>query len=171
MKKVLCVLCAGVLALAGCGSTENPPFTKPASKGFLGISWKIQSFKLITPIYDDCRNPGVMSAGGDMLFLFQGVKNAGAELDYDLVEPKLAPGEPAPFTIAEYEFEPGDFTALRLDDHGAKPGTVYCIEFKKKKSKPGSTRVRVYLVVKPEWDLERMMMFPGYDDELIGQPS
>ena len=145
MKKVV-ALCTGMLLLAGCnGSTKGCREPYRERKGILGISWRIQW----------------------KLFLFDGVKNAGAELDYDLIEPQLPAGSPRPFSISEYEFEPGDFSALRLDNVCAKPGVRYCIEFKRKGSRPKATRVRVYLIVKPDVDWERRMMFP---DDLAGQP-
>ena len=84
-----------------------------------------------------------------------------------MIEPQLPAGSPRPFSISEYEFEPGDFTALRLDNVCAKPGVRYCIEFKRKGSRPKATRVRVYLIVKPDVDWERRMMFPN---DLAGQP-
>ena len=134
--------------LAGCnGSTKGCREPYRERKGILGISWRIESFKLIFPKYDDCRNPGIIAEDDWKLFLFDGVKNAGAELDYDLIEPQLPAGSPRPFSISEYEFEPGDFTALRLDNVCAKPGVRYCIEFKRKGSRPKATRVRVYLIV------------------------
>ena len=157
-----------MLLLAGCnGSTKGCREPYRERKGILGISWRIESFKLIFPKYDDCRNPGIIAEDDWKLFLFDGVKNAGAELDYDLIEPQLPAGSPRPFSISEYEFEPGDFTALRLDNVCAKPGVRYCIEFKRKGSRPKATRVRVYLIVKPDVDWERRMMFP---DDLAGQP-
>ena len=156
-----------MLLLAGCnGSTKGCREPYRERKGILGISWRIESFKLIFPRYDDCRNPGIIAEDDWKLFLFDGVKNAGAELDYDLIEPQLPAGSPRPFSISEYEFEPGDFTALRLDNVCAKPGVRYCIEFKRKGSRPKATRVRVYLIVKPDVDWERRMMFP---DDLAGQ--
>ena len=104
-----------MLLLAGCnGSTKGCREPYRERKGILGISWRIESFKLIFPKYDDCRNPGIIAEDDWKLFLFDGVKNAGAELDYDLIEPQLPAGSPRPFSISEYEFEPGDFTALRL---------------------------------------------------------
>lgn len=158
-----------MLLLAGCnGSTKGCREPYRERKGILGISWRIESFKLIFPKYDDCRNPGIIAEDDWKLFLFDGVKNAGAELDYDLIEPQLPAGSPRPFSISEYEFEPGDFTALRLDNVCAKPGVRYCIEFKRKGSRPKATRVRVYLIVKPNVDWERRMMFP---DDLAGQRS
>ena len=124
-----------MLLLAGCnGSTKGCREPYRERKGILGISWRIESFKLIFPKYDDCRNPGIIAEDDWKLFLFDGVKNAGAELDYDLIEPQLPAGSPRPFSISEYEFEPGDFTALRLDNVCAKPGVRYCIEFKRKGS-------------------------------------
>ena len=157
-----------MLLLAGCnGSTKGCREPYRERKGILGISWRIESFKLIFPKYDDCRNPGIIAEDDWKLFLFDGVKNAGAELDYDLIEPQLPAGSPRPFSISEYEFEPGDFSALRLDNVCAKPGVRYCIEFKRKGSRPKATRDRVYLIVKPDVDWERRMMFP---DDLAGQP-
>ena len=79
-----------MLLLAGCnGSTKGCREPYRERKGILGISWRIESFKLIFPKYDDCRNPGIIAEDDWKLFLFDGVKNAGAELDYDLIEPQL----------------------------------------------------------------------------------
>ena len=81
-----------MLLLAGCnGSTKGCREPYRERKGILGISWRIESFKLIFPKYDDCRNPGIIAEDDWKLFLFDGVKNAGAELDYDLIEPRIAP--------------------------------------------------------------------------------
>ena len=90
-----------MLLLAGCnGSTKGCREPYRERKGILGISWRIESFKLIFPKYDDCRNPGIIAEDDWKLFLFDGVKNAGAELDYDLIEPQLPAGSPRPFSIS-----------------------------------------------------------------------
>ena len=76
MKKVV-ALCTGMLLLAGCnGSTKGCREPYRERKGILGISWRIESFKLIFPKYDDCRNPGIIAEDDWKLFLFDGVKNA-----------------------------------------------------------------------------------------------